>query len=54
MDGFDTLELSTETLRELTPDEMAQVAGGAQPQMTPSCPLFLRIQEMLEQASVRC
>ena len=28
MDGFDKLELSTETLRELSTDEMKQVAGG--------------------------
>jgi hypothetical protein len=28
MDGFDRLELSTETLRELTADELADVAGG--------------------------
>ena len=29
MNGFDKLELSTETLRELTRDELGQVAGGA-------------------------
>ena len=29
MGGFDKLELSTETLRELSGDELAQVAGGA-------------------------
>ena len=28
MDGFDKLELSTETLRELTAEELADVAGG--------------------------
>ena len=28
MNEFDELELSTETLRELSGDEMAQVAGG--------------------------
>jgi hypothetical protein len=28
MDGFDKLELSTETLRELTADELSEVAGG--------------------------
>ena len=28
MDGFDKLELSTETLRELTAGELADVAGG--------------------------
>ena len=26
--GFEDLDLSTETLRELTPDELAQAAGG--------------------------
>jgi len=30
MDGFDKLELSTETIRELSADELAGVAGGAQ------------------------
>ena len=30
MSGFDRLELSTETLRDLTRDQLAQVAGGAQ------------------------
>ena len=29
MNGFDKLELSTETLRELTVAELAEVAGGA-------------------------
>jgi hypothetical protein len=29
--GFEKLELSTETIRELGSDEMAQVAGGARP-----------------------
>lgn len=29
MHDFDKLELSTETIRELNADEMAQVAGGA-------------------------
>ena len=28
MNEFDKLELSTETLRELTADELAEVAGG--------------------------
>jgi hypothetical protein len=30
MSGFERLELSTETLRDLTRDELEQVAGGAQ------------------------
>jgi hypothetical protein len=47
MDGFDKLELSTETLRALTADELAQVAGGAmytnaggcnQTTQSPACP----------------
>ena len=29
MSGFDRLELSTETLRDLTREELGQVAGGA-------------------------
>jgi hypothetical protein len=35
MSGFEKLELYTETLRELTRDELAGVAGGAPPQPTP-------------------
>ena len=31
MMGFDKLELSTETLRELTSEELGQVAGGRPP-----------------------
>ena len=31
MDGFDKLELSTETLRELTREELGEVAGGTGP-----------------------
>ena len=40
MDGFDRLELSTETLRELTPDELAGVAGGAPRPPQPTPPIF--------------
>jgi hypothetical protein len=29
MDAFDKLELSTETIRELSTEELAEVAGGA-------------------------
>ena len=36
MSDFDRLELSTETLRELTQDELAQVAGG---DATTTCPM---------------
>lgn len=36
MGAFDTLELSTETLRELSPEELGEVAGGsAQTTWTP-------------------
>jgi natural product precursor len=38
MNEFDKLELSTETIRELTADEMTQVAGGAaQESILPTC-----------------
>ncbi len=37
MNGFDRLELSTETLRELTEDELALVAGGDG--ITTTCPM---------------
>lgn len=33
MSGFDELELSTETLRDLTEDELKDVAGGAESQV---------------------
>ena len=46
MSGFDRLELSTETLRDLTREELAQAAGGAaytnaggcQTTQSPVCP----------------
>ena len=47
MSGFDRLELSTETLRDLTREELAQAAGG-DVQWTPGCPLTLKIREILE------
>jgi natural product precursor len=39
MNEFDKLELSTETIRELTADEMREVAGGAAAQQSilPTC-----------------
>ena len=38
MNEFDNLELSTETLRELSAEEMGQVAGGgAQESLLPTC-----------------
>ena len=38
MERFDKLELSTETLRDLTQDELSQVGGGAA--YTTNCPLW--------------
>jgi len=35
VEEFKRLELSTETLRELTPEELAAVAGGTPPEPTP-------------------
>ena len=37
MNDFETLELSTETLRELSRDEMEQVAGGTVGAVTRTC-----------------
>ena len=37
MGGFEKLELSTETIRELTGDELGQVAGGAAPATLDTC-----------------
>ncbi len=37
MRGFDRLELSTETLRELTGDELGSVAGGHGPTLAEGC-----------------
>jgi len=37
MEGFDKLDLSTETLRELSAEELASVAGGAG--ITTTCPM---------------
>ena len=38
MSEFDKLELSTETIRELSVEEMGQVAGGAaQQSLLPTC-----------------
>jgi hypothetical protein len=35
VEKFERLELSTETLRELTPEELTVVAGGVPPEPTP-------------------
>jgi hypothetical protein len=40
MNEFDKLELSTETLRELTGAELEQVAGGAKPVSEVNCRPF--------------
>jgi len=37
MNEFDKLELSTETIRELSAEEMGEVAGGAQQSLLPTC-----------------
>ena len=40
MNAFDKLELSTETIRELSSEEMQKVAGGAKPDLdslVPTC-----------------
>ena len=37
MSGFDRLELSTETIRELTGDELGVVAGGHGPTLAQGC-----------------
>ena len=50
MRGFDRLELSTETLRELTHEELA-MAGGGNVQWTPAC---VAINELTEKLSLKC
>jgi hypothetical protein len=50
MSGFDRLELSTETLRDLTQDELATAAGG-NVQWTPAC---VKINEITEMLSLNC
>ena len=37
MNGFDKLQLSTETLRELSGQELDKVAGGVQPPTLQGC-----------------
>ena len=46
MSGFDRLELSTETLRQLTEEELKTVAGG-DVQWTPGCPLTIKLGEII-------
>lgn len=41
-----TLTLRRETLTDLTDDQLSGVVA-AQPDMTPSCPLFIRLSELL-------
>ena len=63
MNDFDRLELSTETLRELSRDEMAQVAGGTVGAISRTCliisPVFTAVatyvaDQVAQQASVGC
>ncbi|HEX8086465.1 MAG TPA: hypothetical protein VF529_19410 [Solirubrobacteraceae bacterium] len=53
MADFEKLELSTETLRQLTEEELRTVAGG-DVQWTPGCPLTLKIREILDATSATC
>ena len=46
MSGFDKLELSTETIRDLTREELETVAGG-DVLWTPGCPLTLKLTELI-------
>jgi hypothetical protein len=50
MGGFDELKLSIETLRELSAEELTEVNGGAAA-MTPSCPLTLKVAELVQQVT---
>ena len=56
MDGFERLELSTETLRELTLHELAEVAGGAG--ITQTCPYItpttVIVKQTLDQITRMC
>ena len=47
MGAFEKLELSTETLRQLTEEELRTVAGG-DVMWTPGCPLTLEIAEKIQ------
>jgi hypothetical protein len=53
MGEFEKLELSTETLRQLTEDELRTVAGG-DVQWTPGCPLTIKVGELIRTLSVDC
>ena len=48
MNEFDKLELSTETLRQLTTEELRTVAGGDNLHLTPSCPLTIKLTEIIK------
>ena len=56
MDGFERLQLSTETLRELTRHELAEVAGGAG--VTQTCPYItpttVIVKQTLDQITRMC
>ena len=47
MGAFDKLELSTETLRQLTEEELKTVAGG-DIMWTPGCPLTIKLAEIIQ------
>ena len=63
MGEFGKLELSTETLRELTPEQLAEVAGGVPPEPTPpvyaltqtvACPSGATWFTSCESVQIRC
>ena len=63
MNEFENLELSTETLRELSRDEMAQVAGGTVGPISRTCIIIsptvvyiatIVVDEVTQQASLGC
>ena len=45
------LVLNKDTLAELTTDELTRVQGAAPVPWTPSCPLTMRVTEMLSDAA---
>lgn len=45
------LVLTKDTLTELTPEQLTRVNGAAPAPLTPSCPLVLKLQELLSDAA---
>lgn len=45
------LRLKKEALSDLTTEELVSVAGA---QWTPGCPLFIRIDDLLEDLTIEC